>query len=160
MIEHKSTEVGSLPRRTELFNEVINSLNPLYDPDDHPQKLYHYTDFAGLHGILHSHNLRPTYNRALNDASEQIYAEKALAALAKHTPRIAVGSRKNFLACFCDSDRLLSMWRSYGANGGGYCLGFSYSELRRIWWPDPAVGASMPLLARVFYGSAVEPFVR
>jgi hypothetical protein len=68
-------------------------------------------------------------------------------------PAAIFPARKNFVASFCDSDKLLSMWRAYAGNGGGYCLGFNYSELRRMCWPGPKVGDSFPLLARVHYGN-------
>ncbi len=72
-------------------------------------------------------------------------------------PELAVFSEhRNFVACFCESDKLLSMWRAYAGNGGGYCLGFRYLHLREIGWPSPKVGERGPLLARVHYGNTPE----
>ena len=34
-----------------------------------------------------------------------------------------------YVACFCESGDLLSQWRGYGANGGGYAVGFRRSSL-------------------------------
>jgi hypothetical protein len=76
--------------------------------------LYHYTDFAGLHGILESHNLRATYNRVLNDASEQVHAETVLDQEMARLRICSTESRtehRHFVTCFCDSPKLLNMWR-------------------------------------------------
>ena len=42
---------------------------------------------------------------------------------------------------------------AYAGNGGGYCLGLRYSELRQMCWPEPKTGSSFPLLAKVHYGN-------
>jgi hypothetical protein len=33
-----------------------------------------------------------------------------------------------YLTCFCESGDLLSQWRAYGANGGGYSLGLKFRD--------------------------------
>jgi hypothetical protein len=124
--------------------------------------LYHYTDFAGLQGILESHTLRATYNKVMKDASEQEYAANLLtevlcASLRKKKLDCPVDmqpllKQKHFLACFCETDDLLSMWRGYAGDGGGYCLGFDYTALRNVGVPDTSVGRSVPLLVPVSYG--------
>jgi hypothetical protein len=148
----------------DAWIDSINSLNAIYTPEPPLNGiLYHYTDFAGLQGILESHNLRATYNRVLNDASEQAHAERVLheelTRLLISSPErqtISSDERKRFVTCFCESAKLLSMWRAYAGSGGGYCLGFDYSHLRHMWWPEPKVGQSIPLLARVHYGNTPE----
>jgi hypothetical protein len=102
--------------------------------DGFPDRLCHYTDFGGLKGILETGSLWATYSRTMNDASEQQYGEKLvgdyLAALPDGTSAdrlsIAMGRSKvrNFASCFCESSQILSMWTTYGARGGGYCLEF------------------------------------
>ena len=152
----------------DAFIDGINRLNAIYNPEPPPNGiLYHYTDFAGLQGILESHKLRATYNRVLNDASEQVHAERVLREelrLLNASPEpevISFGKRKHFVACFCESDKLLSMWRAYAGNGGGYCLGFDYSCMKHhICWPDPKVGQSFPLLVPVHYGNTPESIRR
>ncbi|MEX0724543.1 MAG: DUF2971 domain-containing protein [Gracilimonas sp.] len=37
-----------------------------------------------------------------------------------------------YLACFCESPRILSQWRSYGESGKGYCIGLKFSEKTKI----------------------------
>ena len=135
----------------------MNSLNTLYNPTPPTNGvLYHYTDFAGLKGILESHTLWATYNRVMNDASEQVYAESLLS---EEIDRLLAGSEirkfipfnpaKCFLTCFCETENLLSMWRGYAGAGGGYCLGFDYASLKSyMCWPAPKIGKSMPLVTR------------
>jgi hypothetical protein len=66
-------------RRTRALIASANLLDTIYNPNPPSDGvLYHYTDFAGLQGILESHTLRATYNRVLNDASEQVHAEGVL----------------------------------------------------------------------------------
>ena len=102
-----------------------------------PSKLYHYTDFAGLNGILTSHRLWATYGKTLNDASEREFGERAVVSrLESHLepefhPLIQDGLNRlplpegYFVSCFCEQCDLLSMWRSYAGRGGGYCLEFA-----------------------------------
>lgn len=148
----------------EALIRGINALNHIYNPDP-PREgvLYHYTDFEGLRGILQSHKLRATYNRVLNDASEQIHAESVLSEeLKRSAPSVlsagpVFDQKPHFVTCFCESAKLLSMWRSYAARGGGYCLGFDYDRLKDFMcWPEPSVGQSVPLLVPVLYGCASE----
>jgi len=140
--------------------EGLNAVSQLYTPEPPPEGvLYHYTDFAGLKGILESHSLRATYNRCMNDASEQLHAERILQ---EEAARLRVGpiryeNRRAFLVCFCESSKLLSMWRSYAGNAGGYCLGFEYPKLKSyLGWQNLQVGQSVPLLTRVHYGNTPE----
>lgn len=124
-----------------------NQLSRIYNPEPPLGGiLYHYTNFAGLQGILESHKLRATYNKVLNDATEQVHAEAVisheLAQLGISWPKPTT-QPKHFVTCFCESAKLLSMWRAYAGNCGGYCLGFEYSGLKNhMCWPDPKVGQS------------------
>gem|GEM_PF-6966943 len=47
-------------RKIQAFINRVNSLNNIYNPSDAPRILYHYTDFAGLQGMLNNHNLWAT----------------------------------------------------------------------------------------------------
>jgi len=154
--------VSKKRREHERFAAKVNSLNSVYNPPNPPAILYHYTDFAGLRGILASDRLWATYNRVLNDFTEQDHALRVLSAalnrFGKYTGAVAVDllnklpQKLRFVACFCESDDLLSMWRSYAGDGGGYCLGFDYEGLRDTGFLNMRVGSSFPLLARVSYG--------
>jgi hypothetical protein len=140
----------------------VNTLNAIYNPPNSPRFLYHYTNLDGLDGITGSHTIRATYNRVLNDPSEQIHARRVLCeALQKLAPknfpslryvRRTITETSHFIASFCESDQLPHMWRRYAAGGSGCCLEFDYDGMRGVGLPVPPVGVRMPLLARVAYG--------
>src|SRR5260370_11711331 len=104
--------------------------------------LYHYTDLAGLLGILKRHDLWLTHSRYLNDAEEMIHGttvarkviEQALAAQAhdfnylQELDRLSSNQEGVYICCFCEKDNLLSQWRGYGANGSGVSLQFAPKE--------------------------------
>ncbi len=70
---------------------------------------------------------------------------------------VSFGNRRHFVACFCESDELLSMWRAYAGNAGGYCIGLDYSQMKHsMCWPGLRIGESHPLLAPVHYGNTPE----
>ena len=117
----------------------------------HPQDgtLWHYTDAAGMEGILRSSQVFLTDFRHLNDPTELTYGEDLIVQLADEllqqaTPKGLVrpvlqeflhvyrgeGGRfteraEVFVGSFCcdDGDRL-SQWRAYGDHGRGYAIGF------------------------------------
>jgi DUF2971 family protein len=112
-------------------------------------EVWHYTDAAGLIGIIQSGRIWCTQVSCLNDSLEQRYfgdlvhasvrtlrasntnstldvllrvADDALA-----TPDVApVG---NFVACFSDVVDDLGQWRGYGGGQCGYALGFRVDGL-------------------------------
>lgn len=120
--------------------------------------LYHYTNTAGLLGILKSQTLWASDAEYLNDAEELKYGRREmLDALRAEEKRIlanggtiegsAEGSRASILSsavhsletgtssyqgpyvvCFCSEWDLLSQWRGY-AEGHGWALGFDADEL-------------------------------
>jgi hypothetical protein len=134
-------------RRTMLdwLTERINADRPVA-----PNVLWHYTDAAGLQGILTSERLWATQTRFLNDSKEIAYgAELATRALAGYdvagrkpaTARFVRGlgdparriiqnfldkTLDVFITCFCSDGDLLSQWRAYAGrdSAGGYALGF------------------------------------
>lgn len=116
--------------------------------DVEPSTLYHYTTFAGLHGILASKEIWATSVRYLNDASEYVYLydllfKRVLPNFFANDP--AKGDRflqsmvkelsigfwaTTFVTCFCDQPDLLSQWRGYGGGcGSGVALGFDRAIL-------------------------------
>jgi hypothetical protein len=114
---------------------------------ERPRRLYHYTTLTGLMGILRSHQLWITDAAYLNDATEVQHAlsliQSAMAERAKGASenccellkRSQPGAnpedagRAYYVACMCTERDLLSQWRAYGANGGGYAIGFSACEM-------------------------------
>jgi hypothetical protein len=109
-----------------------------------PDILYHYTDAAGLKGIVESGVLRATHIAFMNDASEYLHAsslllehvklEKAratdplrLSVLAEMEKWIATrpeGGAPYFVACFSAKENSLNQWRAYGRGEGGFSIGF------------------------------------
>lgn len=109
--------------------------------------LYHYTTLEGLRGILENRSIRCGHITSFNDPLEFQYGKslvlKILSSLLKkqHEPEIKmflqgltrdIGSFEvlyhAYVACFCESDDLLSQWRGYGASGGGYNIGLSFDN--------------------------------
>jgi hypothetical protein len=123
-----------------LAGEVIRR------PD--PEILYHYTDDAGLHGILESGTLWLSDIFGLNDPSELSHgvapAITAIRERAEAGPgesqifarkfesfyRTALQEVGTFLVtCFSAAADDLGQWRAYAANGCGYALGFDAKKL-------------------------------
>lgn len=111
-----------------------------------PEAIFHYTTAEGLLGILTSGEMWATNYKYLNDSSElehafrllnRILAEvlesaSDLSALSRATltaisgsPQLGLPYIDLFVSCFCGKDDLLSQWRGYGAQGGGYSVGFN-----------------------------------
>jgi hypothetical protein len=133
----------------ELDKSIDNVLIKIAKSDIAPSMLFHYTNFAGLQGIIESHSLRATYARTLNDSTEQRYGEKLMCRILQEMVRDDVRDRivtgikerfnRSFVTCFCTDSNVLSMWRAYALQGGGYCLGFDPTILRRLAWGKDSV---------------------
>jgi hypothetical protein len=106
--------------------------------------LYHYTDAAGLKGIIEKKEIWFTSHRYLNDPSELTFGIDAA-----HQAITAVSVKGGPVKCFCDrlSDLFnvhtiteeleyllagfsyerndLGQWRAYGCNGRGFALGLA-----------------------------------
>jgi hypothetical protein len=122
---------------------------------------YHYTDAAGLIGILSSHRLWASDIRFLNDPSEGRFLPERLLALMEGKAggpsvpeRNVIGTIRNSLAnprdnsstfsvSFCADGDLLSQWRGYGSFGTGYAIGLDLHDV-----PHPQLG----MLLDVSYG--------
>jgi len=133
--------------------------------------LYHYTDLAGLQGILSSSDIWLTNSRYSNDgeemthgyrvASEVIDEEFEAAKAGGQLDRATyVKSVRELLAtppaegvyicCFCLSGNLLSQWRGYGGNGCGVSIKFDPHGFASVTGPDsPSRG--LLRLWKVFY---------
>ncbi len=117
-----------------------------------PELLFHYTNSAGMRGILESSSLWATDYRFLNDASEIAYGVTLFEAIVQEratraqnnviseflsrTLRTANpfdGMFDCYIACFCERDDLLNQWRVYANSGGGYALGLKAKEVGRRW---------------------------
>jgi len=109
---------------------------------DPPLLLHHYTNAAGLAGIIGSSKLWATHYRFLNDSSEVNYGfslfnslvnallkseqDEVSAEFLSRTLRTANAFDDLFdfyVACFCECDDLLNQWRTYTDQAGGYAIG-------------------------------------
>ena len=117
-----------------------------------PEVLFHYTNSAGMRGILESSRLWATHYRFLNDASEisygmALFEEIVRERLAKAGSEVVTeflgrtlrtanafdGMFECYIACFCERDDLLNQWRVYAGTGGGYALGLRSKEIGLRW---------------------------
>ena len=117
-----------------------------------PPTLFHYTDAEGLIGILNSSSFWMTNLRYMNDLSELQYATDLIAVVLesksseyasndvlsaffrrmKNTFSPFEGGTEVFATCFCENGNLLSQWRTYGGQGGGYAIGIDFFHLVRF----------------------------
>ena len=114
-----------------------------------PALLYHYTDVAGLIGILNTGSLRATNLRFMNDAKElshawelmrqvlteaeskaELPAQVELVQELRRVTSVPLGGYPDFYSVSFSADGdLLSQWRGYGSDGGGYAIGFDSARL-------------------------------
>jgi hypothetical protein len=141
------------------FDAVWADLNEATTYPSRRPTLAHYTSIATLERIVRSGELWLAHPMLMNDhqemrwgmvegqkrllASEEIASACAsadkhqllLAAFNKHYDQFATADAFDvYVGCFCehdpsDHDGLLSMWRGYGANGGGAAIVFDTSKL-------------------------------
>ena len=126
-----------------------------------PEVVFHYTDAAGLLGVLSTMTLWATDLRFLNDAQESIYARDLMMESVRSMDN-PVRSKEHwahemgdhaaetfekyqgfildemdssefgvYVTCFCESGDLLSQWRAYGSDHG-YAIGFNVVKLREV----------------------------
>lgn len=131
--------------RLDSFADALAAAPP-------PKVIYHYTDSAGLLGILDSGKIRLTHIFGLNDPSEvlhgvmqageilteraqhahpaaKLFARKFTATLDRHFQSVA----HFFVACFSHDGDELGQWRAYADNGNGFALGFDAGTLERAY---------------------------
>lgn len=113
-----------------------------------PETLYHYTDQAGMLGILQTKVIWATKIQFLNDQQElHLAAELAKPVLSRKESRAKSNQEKEFFAhlahivdeltrfgsyicSFSEEPDVLSQWRAYSPYGTGYALGFDAEALR------------------------------
>lgn len=138
-----------LPVHDEFEAELKQFWLPKHSRSD-KLMLFHYTDVSGLHGIIESRALWATDARFLNDRSEIDHGRDfILEKIDERASKSSSDSIKRFLqemagelkiffgptrwyrvfvVCFCEKPSLLSQWRAYSEKGGGYALGFEFSN--------------------------------
>lgn len=156
----------------EMMNGFIqNWLERNQLPDE--QLLYHYTTASGLKGILENKSLWFGHFNSFNDSAEIKYGKDlALDILKERREELEEGSildqfygnlitqvrafgttlHHAYISCFCEKENLLSQWREYSNQGGGYCLGFNFTEETYI----KSLGEDLttdhqPILRKVIY---------
>lgn len=134
--------------------------------------LYHYTNLSGLKGIFEQRTIWLSHISQLNDPMEIQYGKNIIRDLINerikdennanirsfyHTLTVQIGSlgeqiHHPFIFCFCENGDLLSQWREYSEKGGGFNLGFEFSEKTRIFLlADNFSNAKIPHLRKVIY---------
>ena len=132
-----------------------------------PNALWHYTSTEGLVGILTSDCLHFTDVRFLNDTSEIEYGRALCRKVMTDILTTETGATArllttlldrfddpagitSYVACFCHNGDLLSQWRTYGATGNGFSLGFDTTSTH---WRESETGSGV-VLRRVEYDPA------
>jgi hypothetical protein len=139
------------------------------------KSLYHYTDFAGLLGILSTNDLWLTHSRFSNDEQElthgydiarrlireardqpvaplpewPVYLDR-LSALLEQPPAQGV-----YICCFCKANNLLSQWRGYAGNGNGVSIRMQPSRFDMVTGPDSPHNGLMRLW-KTFYDQTTQ----
>ncbi|HTS37403.1 MAG TPA: DUF2971 domain-containing protein [Candidatus Solibacter sp.] len=117
-------------------------------------KLYHYTDLAGLLGIVQNHDLWLTHSLYSNDSEEMVHGAKVVKgvideaiknkqyddAYLQELSRLTSEPEGVYICCFCRNGNLLSQWRGYGANGAGVSLEFAPNPFTNVAGPDNTHG--------------------
>lgn len=113
-----------------------------------PKTLFHYTNSAGMMGIIKSGRLWATNYRYLNDYSEIDYGmklfEKIVSDVRAENKNEVVdeflqrslrsanafnGMFDLYITCFCARDDLLNQWRVYAGLDSGFALGFDVGQI-------------------------------
>jgi hypothetical protein len=133
--------------------------------------LYHYTDAHGMKGIVEEKEIWCSELEYLNDAQEVEYgldlirgkveelqedhsnddavSKGLLGTLSSFLNAFPGAIYRVFVACFCRSGDLLSQWRGYAEEGGGYSLGFTFKDQSRVMLENG--NSYRPHLRRVLY---------
>lgn len=139
--------------------DVSIAPGPLPLASTEPERVYHYTDTAGLLGIVRDKCLWASDVWSMNDAREALYGldviERALDSLdLPPGPRVEIRSRalsllrtirvqedfsRSYIACLSIDGDDLSQWRAYG-RPRGFSIGFDTAALRRLCSLVPATG--------------------
>lgn len=118
----------------------------LPEPEHPPAELFHYCGVDGFYGIVTNKTLWLSDVFTLNDASEMLYARAIVDEVLRsqdsrpawlpkgmiiESEFLDVASKwRMYVSCFCAEGDLLSQWRGYGAQGGGFAIGFDRLRLR------------------------------
>ncbi|MCC5907027.1 MAG: DUF2971 domain-containing protein [Balneolaceae bacterium] len=164
------------PELQEEINSFLNTWLKKHSLED-DLLLYHYTDLSGLQGIIKEREIWISHISSLNDPLEVKYGQELIINELNerilnendedlreffNSMRISVGAFgkvmfHTFIACFCESENLLSQWRAYSNKGGGYNIGFefklnTFSSLNK----KNLDNKNKPLLRKVIYDKELQ----
>jgi len=133
-----------------IIATVWKLIGEVYQNIQLPQTLFHYTDAAGLKGIIEGGVLRATHISFMNDSSEYLHAVSLLAqeinearSIESDPLKISLleeikgpvtlsrpeGVAPYFVTCLSAKENSLNQWRSYGRGEGGYSIAFDQAKL-------------------------------
>ena len=167
---------------TTTTQQIQSTINTFYESwlKEHTRnddlKLYHYTTIEGLKGILKKRSIWLTHISTLNDPTELKYGKKLILEIIsdemnKQSEDIINSFFKQlilhintfddlfyevYVACFCESDNLLSQWRAYANRGGGYNLGFKFTSDTKFYHYDDFENESYVILRKILYNPSVQ----
>ncbi|MBI4560067.1 MAG: DUF2971 domain-containing protein [Candidatus Hydrogenedentes bacterium] len=147
--------------------------------EDPPTTLYHYTDAAGLEGILRSGTIWATHAGYLNDPHEVVHGQEIFRSMITRTlihSKDVIGREfydkciENFdekgpfmnplvgyfCASFSSKGDDLSQYRAYSAQGSGYCIGFDTKALVAEIGKISYANGSLFRLVRMEYDTAEQ----
>jgi hypothetical protein len=170
-----AVEPAPIPQRPSLdiesLRNFLDSIRSFAGPElilesSSVNRLYHYTDLAGLNGILSTNDLWMTHLRFSNDDEEMTHGQNIVAQTLKAQKETSEPEQLPYLeclerilgepvsdgvyiCCLCAKDNLLSQWRGYAANGAGVSIEFNHKEFDLLTGPDCSLG--LLRLWKVFY---------
>lgn len=166
----------ALNRFEEESQKVLEAFLAPMSNKEPPEIIYHYTNDAGLRGILETGKLWLTDIFNLNDPSElqhglllasQILNQRTdsssegVKAFIKHFEKFgklgANTEEANYFVCsFSAHGNDLGQWRAYADNGRGYALGFSTKLLEKAFIDNGSEDPSNPGLHPQFVDSKAD----
>jgi Protein of unknown function (DUF2971) len=114
--------------------------------DDPPERLYHFTDCAGLIGIFEHKALWASLATSMNDPSEirfglelahKLFDERKVVARHVDLSQVdalaaqAATEARAYVVSFCQNLNLAGQWLHYGRSGSGVAVGFYATRLVR-----------------------------
>lgn len=156
----------------ENLRQFLDNIGSYAGPDlilasSNVSQLYHYTDLAGLNGIVSKNDLWLTHVRFCNDDEELTHGQKVVAQTFEAEKNKAIPPEQRayleqveelvkkpvpdgvYICCFCAKDNLLSQWRGYAANGAGVSIELDHHQFEYLTGPDCPHG--LLRLWKVFY---------
>src|ERR1043166_2511198 len=158
--DRDAVKAAFLAMERQIAGELGQEIDKIA-PTKLPSTLFHYTNAAGLEGIVSSGAIYLTDAFYLNDKTELSYTRDLVAQIVKERATSIAPSLHRFfaqrltgfdpfasndinfacyIASFCERSDLLSQWRTYGAGANGYALALAVGECA-----DPAMLATTGL---------------